>query len=135
MSQPNIRNALENALRAMAPAVDIVFENTDYAPIEGVPYIECFMLYATPGNPTMGDGFFQEIGILQANLMYPAGVGTLDAATRAELIRAAFKRGATFTDGGITVQIDKTPEIPGGKVEDGRWKVILRAPFHADTYI
>jgi hypothetical protein len=135
MSQAYIRNALENALAAITPAIDIVHENQKYEPIAGRPFCEVLILFATPGNPTMGDGFYQELGILQVNLKYPPEVGTLDAATQAALIRTAFKRGATFTDGGITVQIDKTPEIPGGTVDDGRWKIVLRAPFHADIYI
>jgi hypothetical protein len=134
MSQAYIRNALENALAAITPAIDIVHENQTYTPIAGRPFCECFILFATPGNPTMGDGFYQELGILQVNLKYPTEVGTLDAATQAALIRTTFKRGASFTNGGVTVQIDKTPEIPGGTVEEGRWKVVLRAPFHADIY-
>jgi hypothetical protein len=134
MSQSNIRNALENALAAITPAIDIVHENEEYTPIADRPFCEVFILFAKPGNITMGDGFYQELGILQVNLKYPTEVGTLDAATQAALIRAAFKRGASFTDGGVTVQIDKTPEIPGGTVEEGRWKVVLRAPFHADIF-
>jgi hypothetical protein len=134
MSQIKIRNALENTLAAIAPAIDIVHENESYDPIAERPYAECYVMFAIPNNPTLGDGFYQELGILQVNLKYPAEVGTLAAATQAALIRAAFKRGASFTDSGITVQIDKTPEIPGGIVEEGRWKVILRAPFHADIF-
>jgi hypothetical protein len=135
MSQAAIRNALESALAAISPAIDIVHENERYEPIADRPYCEAFVMFATPANPTMGDGFYQEQGVLQVNLQYPTEVGTADSAARAALVRAVFKRGASFASAGITVQIDKTPEIPGGRVDGDRWKVVLRAPFHADIYI
>jgi hypothetical protein len=134
MSQANIRNALESALAAIAPAIDIVHENEAYSPIAGVPYQEVFVMFATPANPTMGDGFYQELGVLQISLQYPTGAGTADAAERAASIRDVFRRGASFTDGGITVQIDKTPAIPNGVVDGDRWKVVIRAPWRADIF-
>lgn len=135
MSQQAIQNAIENALSAIVPALDTVHGNEEYAPVAGRPYQEVFVMFAAPANPTMGDGFYQELGVLQVNLQYPTGTGTADAAERAALIRDAFKRGASFTDSGITVQIDKTPAIPNGVVEGDRWKVVVRAPWHADIFI
>lgn len=135
MSQVAIRNALESALAAITPAIDIVHQNEAYAPVAGRPYCEVYVMFATPANPTMGDGFYQEIGVMQANLQYPTEAGTADAAEQGALIREAFKRGTSFTNAGVTVQIDKTPEISGGVVEGDRWKVVLKAPFHADIFI
>lgn len=134
MSQPAIRNALENALAAIAPAIDIVHQNESYAPVVGRPYCEVYVLFATPANPTMGDGFYQEIGVLQVTLQYSTENGTADAADRAALVRSAFRRGKSFTDSGVTVQIDKTPEVSSGVVDGDRWKVIVKAPWHADIY-
>lgn len=134
MSQQAIRKALEDALAAITPAIDIVHENESYAPIAERPYCEVFILFGTPSNPTLGAGFYQEIGVLQVNLQYPLEVGTADSAAQAQLIRDAFKRGASFTDSGITVQIDKTPAIPNGVRDGDRWKTVLRAPFHADIF-
>lgn len=134
MSQSKIQNALENALAGIEPALETVHGNEDYDPVAGQPYQEVHVLFATPANPTMGDGFYQELGVLQVNLQYPAGVGSADAAARAALIRDVFKRGASFTDGGVVVQIDRTPEVSGGVVDGDRWKVVIRARFHADIY-
>jgi hypothetical protein len=134
MSIPNIRNALESALAAIAPALDIVHENQAYEPTAGRPYQECYLLVATPSNPTMGDGYHQELGIFQINLQFPPDVGTLDCAQRAEIIRAAFKRGATFIDDGQVVLISRTPEIGAGAIEEGRWKQIIRIRWTADVY-
>lgn len=134
MTQASIRNALENALAAITPAIDIVHENEAYDPIADRPYCEAYVLWATPSNPTMGDGFYQELGIFQINLQYPAEVGTADAAARAKLIRDAFPRGASFAFGGVTVQIDKTPEIGAGTVDAGLWMVPIKIRFHADIF-
>lgn len=132
MSQNAIRDAIEAALDAIAPALDTVHGNEEYTPVTGRPYQEVHVMFATPGNPTMGDGFYQELGVLQVNLLYPPGEGGAAAAARAGLIRQAYKRGSTFAAGGITVQIDKTPEASGGSVDGDRWRVVVRAPFHAD---
>jgi hypothetical protein len=134
MSQNAIRDALEHALDAVQPPLDTVHGNEEYAPIAGRPYAEVFVMFATPGNPTMGDGFYQELGVLQVNLQYPTGTGSAEATERAELIRQVFKRGASFTESGITVLIDKTPAISPGAVEGDRWKVVVRAPFCANIY-
>jgi hypothetical protein len=134
MSQQAIQGALESAVAVMSPPIDTVHGNESYNPIAGQPYQEVYVMFATPSNPTMGDGFYQELGVLQINLRYPTGTGTADAAERAEMIRQTFKRGASFTSDGITVQINKTPAIPAGVVEGDRWKVVVRAPFHADVF-
>ena len=133
MTIPNIRNALETALASILPAIDIVHEGEAYEPTADVPYCEAYLLVGTPGNPTLGDGYFREQGVFQVNLHYPPKVGTFDAAMRAEQLRALFRRGATFSDSGVTVLIDKTPEIGGGAVEGDRWKVVVRARWHADV--
>jgi hypothetical protein len=134
MSQIKIRNALENALAAIMPAIDIVHENQSYVPIADRPYAECYVMFAIPNNPTMGNGFYQELGIFQINLQYPTEVGTADAAAQAQLIRDAFPRGATFIFGGVTVQVDRTPEISAGTVDGDRWFLPIRVRWHADIY-
>jgi hypothetical protein len=134
MSIPNIRNALEAALAGISPAIDIVHENQAYDPIAGQPYCEAYLLPAEPGNTALGSGYHREQGAFQINLQYPPLVGTLDAAMRGEQVRALFRRGATFTDGGVKVQIDKTPEIGQGKVEGDRWKLVCRIRWHADVF-
>lgn len=130
----NIRNAMETALDALTPAIQSVHENEAYVPVVDVPYQEVYLLVAKPANPTLGDGYFQERGVFQINLQYPRDVGSLAAATRAEAIRALFPRGATFTNGGITVQIDEATEIGTGRQEGDRWMVPVKVRWHADIF-
>jgi len=58
----------------------------------------------------VGDGFYREQGLFQVSLFYPLQTGTLTAATRAQAIRTAFKRGTTMTSGSVKVIVDLTPE-------------------------
>ena len=109
-------------------------ENVPYDPVPDRPYCAAYLLVAEPGNPTLGEAYHKEQGVMQVNLQYPPLVGTLACALRAEAIRALFKRGSAFSDGGVTVQIDRTPEIDRGEQVDGRWMQIVRIRWHADIF-
>ena len=134
MSLTNIRSALESAVDGMQPTLQTVHQGESYDPIIGTPYQAIYLLPALPENPTMGDGFYREAGILQVTLNYSAGEGTADATVRAEAIRALFRRGATFAYGGTVVQVDRTAAITEGEGDEGFIAVIVRVRWHADIY-
>lgn len=129
MSQPTIRAALEAALASLAPAIDTAWQNVPYTPVTGRPYQEAYLLPAEPDNRSMGDGSRQERGVFQVSLMYPPGQGTATAGARAEMIKALFHRGASFTKDGITVQVERTPEIADGRADDDRWMVPVKIRY------
>jgi hypothetical protein len=89
------------------------------------------MLLATPANPVIGPDFHTEQGFLQIDLAYPLNKGPGEATARAELIRSTFPRGASFTASGVTVTIERTPEIMPGRVEPDRFVVPVRIRFYA----
>ena len=126
-----IRAALEVALAAMAPTLPSAWENSPYSPIVGTPYARVNMLFAEPDNSEMGNARYTERGYLQVSLAYPLDTGPGAATTRAELIRSTFYRGASFISGGVTVQIEKTPEIAPGRVEEDRFVVPVKIRFYA----
>ncbi|MEO7031340.1 MAG: phage tail terminator-like protein [Herbaspirillum sp.] len=134
MSIVKIRIALETALNAMTPELATSWENVAYAPTTGVPYQAVSLLAAPPDNPTMGGAFHRELGYLQVTLNYPLQSGPAAVATRAELIRSAFPRGASFSSGGVTTIIDATPEIGRGQVDGDRWAVPVKIRWHADVF-
>jgi hypothetical protein len=134
MSMTNIRNALESALDAMQPTLTTAHEGELFDPIIGTPFQQPYLMAATPRNPTMGDGYYQEAGVFQINLYYPAGEGTASITDRAEAIRTLFHRGATFSLGGTTVQIDRTPSISMGEPDEGFVVAVVRTAWHADIY-
>ena len=134
MSLASVRIALETKLNSMTPALSTAWENVPFTPVSGTPYQAAYLLPATPANPTMGDGYYREQGIFQVTLMYPLQAGPKTAADRAELIRAAFKRGTSMTSGGITTIIERTPEIGQGRVDGDRWMQIVRIRWFAGIY-
>jgi hypothetical protein len=134
MSISSVRIALESKLNAMTPSLSTAYENVPFTPVTGTPYQMVFLLPATPANPTMGDGYYREQGIFQVTLMYPLQAGPKTAADRAELIRAAFKRGTSMTSGGITTIVERTPEIGQGRVDGDRWALPVKIRWYAGIY-
>lgn len=132
MSILKIRAALETALNGMSPALATAWENAAYTPVAGTPYQRVFMLPAGPENPSFGDGFRREYGLLQISLCYPLQTGPVAAATRAELIRTTFKRGASFTSSGVTVITEKTPDIAPGFYEADRYVLPVRVRYFSN---
>lgn len=139
----SIRAALETAIDAMTPSISTGFENQDFQPPEITDdedweeyffdelysaYQMVHILFAEPSNATYGSAH-QEQGYVQIRLMYPPQLGTAGITARAELIRSTFYRGASFTDGGYTVVISRTPEIMPGQNEDGRFAQVVKIPF------
>lgn len=99
-----------------------------------VPYQKVHLLPGRPENFTLGDSHVREVGILQVTLMFPAQLGSGDAVARAELIRTTFPRGATFENGGIVVQIERTPEIMPAYVNDENYMLPVRIYYYADIF-
>lgn len=135
MSAKAIRAALEAYLNTMTPAVSIAAENMNFTPVSGTPFQRINLLRANPENPTIGATHYRELGVFQVSLHYPMNAGPSPAETRAELVRAHFKRGTTLTNSGITVTIDGTPTIASGFVDGDRWVVPVSIPYWANIFI
>lgn len=134
MSQIKIRQALETALVTITPKVDTWFEGTAYTPKTGVPYQAVNLIMNKPDNPTLGDNFYRELGILQVTLRYPLLAGSVPAMTQAEKIRTLFKRGQVFSKDSIRVMVDSTPEIKVLPNEPDRFVIAVRVFFHSDIF-
>lgn len=130
MSAVLCRRALEVELAAMIPAVATAYENAPFTPVAGTPYQRVTVLLAEPANLEMSADHTEQ-GFMQVDLKYPLGGGPAAASTRAELIRSTFYRGASFTASGVTVHIERTPEIMPGRVEEDRYVVPVRIRFYA----
>ena len=129
MSAVAISAALETALNGITPAVATNWENSPYTPISGTPYQRVYVLGVTD-NPTLGSDHYRVDGYMQIDLCYPQMTGKGAANTRAELIKTTFKRGYSFTSGGITVVINKTPEtMTNGRNEGDRFIKTVKVYF------
>jgi hypothetical protein len=134
MSIIKIRAALETALNSVSPALSTAWENVNFTPTAGTPYQAVFIQFAEPDNSTMGSGFYTELGVMTVRLCYPMQTGTLTAATRAELLRTTFRRGNTFTKDGVSVLIQRTPEIVPGEIDGDRFVLTVKIRFYANIH-
>lgn len=133
MSYEVIRKLLETQLNLAAGGVAIAFENVPYTPIDGTPFQSVNLLPGQTENPTMGDGFKREVGILQVMLNYPTKAGPQPAAARAEALRTAFKRGTTFVSEAVRVLIAESPFIRPALQGDGWYMLPVSIPYIADV--
>ena len=132
MSAVKIRAALESGLNGISPALLTAWENHAFTPpATSTPYQIAHVLLARPNNAVFGSEH-QELGYMHVRLMYPPQIGTATVAARAELIRTTFRRGATFSNGGVNVVIIETPEIMPGANEDGRYAQVVKVRFFAN---
>jgi len=134
MSVRALRAALEVALNSIAPTLATAFENVPFTPTNGTPYQRVNLLRATPENPSIGAGMHRDIGVMQVTLCYPIGPGPQAAEARAEAIRAAFIRGASFTSGAATVHITTTPTIGPAYVEADRYCLPVSIRYHSNSF-
>jgi hypothetical protein len=133
MSQISISNALETRLAAIASPLPTQWENKPFSPVDGEAYQQADILFGKPENPTANGNFNRQKGFMQIRLNYPLGTGRLAAQTRAESLAVWFKRGLSFSSGGVTTIIDKTPEISKGGVDGSRYVLIVRIPFFSNV--
>jgi len=133
MSESAIRAALETALAGMSPDLPTAWENDTFTP-PGInePYQEAALLLARPDNSETGRQYTQR-GYMQVSLRYPLGVGTADVTERVEALKALFVKPSSFTASGVTVNVDRTPEVIPGRSDAGRWLVLLRIYFSAQV--
>ena len=132
MSAVAIRAALETALIGITPTLATAWENAPFTPTTGTAYQHVFLKGVTD-NPTLGGNHYRVNGYMQVNLCYPLQTGSSAASTRAELIKTTFKRGYSFTSGGVTVIIDKTPDgMEGGRVDGDRFVIPVKIFFFCD---
>jgi hypothetical protein len=131
MSRAQVRDAMELALSAITPALATSWENRAFTvPAPTVAYQRATLLFAEPDNPEIGGGYLER-GFMQVDHCYPLLAGPGDAEARAELTRAAFARGSSFVNGGITALITRTPEIAPGRTEPDRYVVPVKVRFEA----
>lgn len=131
MSSVSIRAALEGALNGMSPTLATAWENVPYTPTVGTAYQRVHLLLADPEMVEMSGRIHRERGFMQVTLCYPQSTGPNAAQARAELIRATFYAGREFTSGGITVRVEKTPEIAPAMIEDDIYQTPVRIRFYA----
>lgn len=117
-----LQKALSKHLNAMTPTIGVSWENTNYVPVNGIGYLETWLLPIPTEAITLGPSYWEEFsGIFQITCVYPSGRGTNDAKTKASAIKKRFKRGTTFTYNDLVVKVRETYPASGFYSEDGSW--------------
>lgn len=130
MSIVALRAALETTLNGISPALATGWENAPFKPTPGTPYQLVTLLPAPPVNPEIGPGY-SELGLMQVSLFYPLNAGPAAAASRAQLIRAAFRYASTHTASGVNVHVTQTPEVGPARIEDDQYFLPVRIRYTA----
>jgi hypothetical protein len=134
VSYLTIKKLLELQLNTVASPLDTAWENAPFVPKQGTPWQRVTLLPATTENPTLGDQFKMERGVLKVSLFYPEKSGAQAAMIRAEAIRLIFARGLSLIDGTVRVKIETHPYINPGFAEDGWYLLPVSVPFIAEVY-
>ena len=137
MSQKNIRLAFEKKLIAMPSglgASKTAFENVTFTPSVGTAYQRSVLAPITPENPTLGDGYFREVGFYQVVLSYPKGEGVGKISAMAELVQDYFKRGTTLVEGSDKIIVDRTPQISPVYINDNRAEITIRIRYYSEQF-
>lgn len=134
MSLTAIESALQTALVAASPLMATDWPNVPFDdPGPNAPFQRVSFLHAPPVEDTMDAGYYRQEGILQVVLLYPANVGARPVNMRAQALRDAFPRAASFTADGITVVIDATPDIRPAYRDEDRYCVPVRIRYRCNV--
>ena len=121
----DMRAALETAISAMSPALDTAWENVAFAPSPGVAYQRVEFMFARPANDEVSANYRQD-GICQVTLCYPTNAGAAAIVARAELLKATFARGQSFSANATVTKVSDTPEAMAAYVDGDRFCVPVR---------
>jgi hypothetical protein len=135
-SLAKIKTALETRLKAMASLLPTQWENSAFTPPSDSAYQSVHLLPAEPVSPSIlgvaGSEMYREIGVMQVTLVYPARGGAGTALAKAEAIRDWFPRGSSFSYGGVTTVVSRTPRIGPAMFQDDRYVLPVSIPYFAN---
>ncbi len=133
MSALLVKRALEIALAGILPALPTAWRNVDFLPpVDGGPWQRADVMFAEPFDLDLGSDSHREQGIFQVSLFYPLLQGEQLALSRVEVIRALFRKGAEFTNGGVRVIIERTPEVSNGLPDGTHWLQPVKIRFYSN---
>jgi hypothetical protein len=126
----DLQSALNDQLNDEFPTMAIAWENVDFTPALGTPYLAAYLLPAESTVKTLGPNpYIERKGIFQVTCVYPAGAGWGAAKSKAAEVIAAFPAGQEFVYNGLTVTIEKSWPAAGFP-KDGWYQVPTSIRYH-----
>lgn len=117
-----IQAALDAKLATFATAqsLSVAWQNIEFDPVAGSPWVRPSMLPGEPYQAALGEsGENRCVGVYQVSVFYPAGNGSGTARAMVDTLITAFKRGTRLTYGGYTVEIKKA--YPNPPLQEMQW--------------
>lgn len=109
----DICNALEAKLKALAPQIDVAFENVDYEPTKGTAWMRCSHFPAPKVRIGVGIGGYNEVsGFMQVSVFYPSGAGRKAALDKVDALVQHFAVGTGLSSNGQAVLIEQAFRLP-----------------------
>jgi len=133
MSIAKISAAFEKRLATMSPALSTAYENVPFTPVTGTAFQRARLLPASPENPTLGDGYYREVGFFEIVLFYPLNGGRNLAQTRAEYIKSHFARGLAMSESGLVIKVMRTPSVASAVQLEDRYVVPVSIEYYAEV--
>jgi hypothetical protein len=104
----DIQSALHKQLVQLTPSLPIAWENKEYSPTAGTPYLRSWLLPGQTTTVSLGpDGYNLYVGVYQIDCLYPINKGWYPAKVKAGAICTLFKRGTLITYNSICVRVMK----------------------------
>ena len=119
----DLQSALNARLDTLDDGLEVAWENINFLPVSGTPYLRAWLLPAEPSIATLGNSPWQERrGVFQVDCFYPTGQGPGPAKLKAAALVALFKAGTRLTYNTLEVTCEKAWPGPA-MVEDGWYHV------------
>ena len=132
MSLESVQSACVAAVVAAMPDIEFEHENSPFEKPHGAKWGAINFEHAGNEPSTMGDdGFDQDTGFVQVDIRYPLDTGWQDAAEDFDRLRAAWKRGASYTSGGQEVRCGDCVRSRA-KREDDCYRLTMTAYWWAE---
>lgn len=134
MSGPTATKLLMQRYNSVSPGVTVVFPNMKESPVQGVPWERVDYLDAQTENPSTGDNFKRDIGIMQVTLHYPRNAGAGQARIRAKALCDGFKRGLSLAEGTQTLRMLRSPWAVDLPVDPSWFRIAVSIPYTVDIF-
>ena len=130
MKTTEILALLESKLLAMPGVLPTAFENVTFTP-PATAYQACYHLLNSPVDMGLEGTLTEKRGILQITLRYPESKGRQQAGVMADQIEAHFKAPQILQGADFRIELNKTPSIASGSLDEGRWCVPISIYWRA----
>jgi hypothetical protein len=116
-----------------SPSMPVAWPNVSYDP-PSTGYLRVSHLPNETDQVTLGtSGQNRHMGLLQVDVMWPKGEGSVDPLEVAAQVVAHFKRGTTFTQNSVDIRIVSPPSISPPLDDDPFRAYPVTIPYLADT--